>query len=444
MKKKRNGIEAAIGIALILCVASGSFTAAAQGKPQLSADCIKYLSYYQEDYKAKKWGDATTNWRKAYAACPGNTSQNLYVHGTTLMTRRYDALKDPAARQAVVDTILNLQDRRAEFYPAKRVDILNNKGLYMVKYRGSDDSYIHDNLGPLIGSLEGKAVNSLLVSYFKATVSLFRKGTLSGEDVLTAYDIVSESMGASHPETAEEVEDRKAASTVIGTLYADCGLADCTSLQEIFTPRLAADPDNAALAGTIIRLMNATEDCAGTELYFKAVTLLHQKEPSHRSAYALYRMNAARGDAATAAAYLQEAIDAEDSDAKADAGYLYELAVFRYKNRQRTEAAETARRVIDMDCGYAGKGWLLMGNLWSSAPTSDELTGYARYWAAADCYRKAREIDPSLEDDVKAGLATCSRHYPEKSEIFMFDLEAGQAYTVRCAGLTATTTVRTK
>ena len=29
--------------------------ALSQGKPGMSADCIKYLSYYQQDYKAKKF-----------------------------------------------------------------------------------------------------------------------------------------------------------------------------------------------------------------------------------------------------------------------------------------------------------------------------------------------------------------------------------------------------
>jgi len=35
-----------------------------------------------------------------------------------------------------------------------------------------------------------------------------------------------------------------------------------------------------------------------------------------------------------------------------------------------------------------------------------------------------------------------SRYYPEASEIFMYDLTAGQSYTVSCGGMTATTTVR--
>jgi hypothetical protein len=35
-----------------------------------------------------------------------------------------------------------------------------------------------------------------------------------------------------------------------------------------------------------------------------------------------------------------------------------------------------------------------------------------------------------------------SRYYPEASEIFMYDLSAGQSYTVTCGGMSAFTTVR--
>ena len=99
----------------------------AQGKYGAdSAECIKYLSYYQEYYKQKNYDSALPNWRKAYAICPATASQNMFVHGTTLMTRLYNSTKDAAHRASIVDTILTLQDQRMATYPKKREDILNN------------------------------------------------------------------------------------------------------------------------------------------------------------------------------------------------------------------------------------------------------------------------------------------------------------------------------
>ena len=85
---------------------------------------------------------------------------------------------------------------------------------------------------------------------------------------------------------------------------------------------------------------------------------------------------------------------------------------------------------------------MILGNLWAGATCSGDVEKYARFWAATDYFQKARTADPSLADDVASSIAGVARYYPEASEIFMYDLTAGQSYTVSCGGLTATTTVR--
>ena len=53
-----------------------------------------------------------------------------------------------------------------------------------------------------------------------------------------------------------------------------------------------------------------------------------------------------------------------------------------------------------------------------------------------------RNADPSIAADVASAISGVARYYPEASEIFMYDLQAGQSYTVSCGGLSASTTVR--
>lgn len=421
-----------------------AFAAYAQNKPQLSPDCIKYMSFYQQLYKEKNFESALPNWRNAMKFCPANASQNMYVHGTTMMTKLYDKTSDANYRQAIADTILMLQDIRIRNYPQKKTEILNNKGLYMVKYKGNDTRYLYDNLPVIITELGGAANVNLDISLFKATMNLFKAKSISDNDLMQIYDLVSESLDAQTPSTDEQKANQANAQTIVTTLFADSGVADCQSIIKAFSPRFDKDPENASLAATIIRLMNATEDCAGTELYFRAVTTLHKQSSSHKSAYALYRMNAARNNTADACTYLEQAIESEDSDIADKAKYTYELGLFAYKNKLRNKAYEAARKAIELDCGYAGKAYLLIGNLWSSALCDDELSQYARYWAATDNYQKAKELDPSIEKDANSALASAAKHYPEPSEIFMFDLQAGQSYTVSCSGMSARTTVRTK
>ena len=92
-----------------------------QGMVKTAQSACMYLSYYQEYYKQKNYQAALPNWRKAYALCPATASQNMFIHGTTLMTRLVQPDQGPRPAQgAIVDTILTLQDQRMAAYPKKR------------------------------------------------------------------------------------------------------------------------------------------------------------------------------------------------------------------------------------------------------------------------------------------------------------------------------------
>ena len=405
-------------------------------------ECIKYLSYYSEYYKQKNYESALPNWRKAYSLCPPTASQNMFVHGTTLMTRLYNQVKDEAHKSAIVDTILTLQDQRMATYPKNRVSILNNQGQYMINYRNADAPYIYKNLNEIVDELGTQSNGGLLVNLLQATITMYRENQLTADEVIAMYDKVTANVEGATPKNEADAEDNAKAKSAIESIFADSKVASCENLIAIFGPRYEADPDNLALVSNIVKLMNTADDCASNDLYLNAVTSMYKLDPSYRSAFGLYRLNAARGNVADAAKYLEEAIESPESDEATDAQYYYEMAAFCYKNGMRGKASEAARKAVDMDFGYAGKAYLILGNLWASATCGETVDKWARYWAAADYYQKARSADPSVADEAAASLGSVSRYYPEASEAFMYDLTKGQSYTVSCSGMTATTTVR--
>ncbi len=407
-----------------------------------SADCVLYLSYYQEYYKQKNYDSALPNWRKAYSVCPATASQNMFIHGTTLMTRLYGQTKDAAAKAAIVDTILTLQDQRMAAYPKNRNTILNNKGQYIINYKSAEPDYVYSNLGAIVDELGPLANGSLNVNLLQSAIALYRENKLSADEVIATYDKVAENVDNANPKNDAEKEDNLKAKGTIESIFADSKVASCDNLLAIFGSRYDAEPDNLALVSNIVRLMNSAEDCTSNDLYLKAVTSMYRLDPSYKSAYGLYRLNSSRGNVADACRYLEEAIASDESDAAVDAQYYYELAAFAYKNGMRSKASEAARKAIDMDYGYAGKAYMILGNLWASASCSGDVDKYARYWAATDYYQKARSADPSIADDAASSIAQVSRYFPEASEIFMYDLSAGQSYTVNCGGMSAFTTVR--
>ena len=175
--------------AVIAMVAGGNaFTQGKYGAD--SAECIKYLSYYQEYYKQKNYDDALRNWRKAYKLCPGSASQNMFIHGTTLMTRVYSQTRDQVARAAIADTILTLQDERMAFYPKSRKSVLNNKGNYIIKYKEYDTRYVYDQLQEIISELGGESRPSLLVIDLQSAVKLYQDGAMTADEVISTYNKV--------------------------------------------------------------------------------------------------------------------------------------------------------------------------------------------------------------------------------------------------------------
>ena len=147
---------------------------------------------------------------------------------------------------------------------------------------------------------------------------------------------------------------------------------------------------------------------------------------------------------AQAIKYMQEAIDREDSDVKADAGYLYELAVYCFKNGRSAAAYEAASKVPSMDENLAGKAYLLIGTIWGSTSCGgDEIARRAPYWVACDYMNKAKAADPTLADDANRYIGQYSRYFPPAADAFMYNITSGESYTVVCNGMRATTTVRT-
>lgn len=433
-------------IALSAVFMSGKVSA--QGKFGAdSAECIKYLSYYQEYYKQKNYDAALPNWRNAYRLCPASASQNMFIHGSFLMNREISKTRDAAKRSALVDTLLILQDQRLTNYPTTRggvsqaPTILNNKGTYLIKYREQDAKYLYDNLHEIITELGGKAKANLLVYDLQTAIKLYRDDMLSADDVIAEYNTVVACIDAARAKNDEEAAENAQTKRDLESIFADSKVASCDNIISIFGPRFEQNSDDVALASSIVKLMNTADDCVDNDLYLKAVTSMHKNDPSAQSAYFLYKLQAARSNTSAAVSYLEEAIASSDETTKAQ--YLYELASFAIKNGMKAKAYDAARKTVECGGEYVGKAYYLIGNMWiGTACQGNEIERRAPYWVATDYFQKAKNADASLADDCNRMISQASAYYPQAAEAFMYDLSAGQSYTISCGGLSATTTVR--
>ena len=438
-------------IVLLISVAAmalfASSTLSAQGKfgPD-SAECIKYLSYNTEYYKQKNYDSALPNWRQAYKLCPPTARYSLLSDGTTLLKRVLQQnSRNPIYKEALIDSIMKIYDERIQYWPKYETTSLNNKALDMYNYMKDEPEKLYEGLTEAVAKLGTKARANIYLFQINTAVDLYKDGKLDPEAVISAYETAVENINAMPAKN--DVEKRSNEKTVadIESLFITSQVASCDNLIALFTPRFEADPQNVDLAKNIVKMMGITEGCTDNDLFLNAVTVMHEKEPSHVSAYNLYKLYAGRADVDNAVKYMTEAIENAESDAVTDGGYQYELAAFCYKYGQTAKAYAAAQAAAALDPAMAGKAYMLMGTIWGSMPCSgNDIEQRSKYWVAVDFMNKAKAADETLAESANDLIRQYSAYYPQTAEAFMYDVTDGQSYTVSCGGLRATTTVRTQ
>lgn len=438
-------------IVLLISVAAAalfcSSTVSAQGKygPD-STECIKYLSYYTEYYKQKNYDSALPNWRKAYKYCPPTARYSLLSDGTTLVRNLIQKNQnDPVYKQKLVDSLMTIYDQRVEYWPKYAVSSLNNKALDMYNYLKDDPKNLYEGLTNIVEVTKDKTRPNIFVFQLNTAVDLYKNGLLDPESVINTYEKGMEYLAK--VEAKNDVEQRSIDKTKedMEGLFITSQVASCDNLIALFGPRVQANPNDLDIAKNVVRMMSMTQGCTDNDLFLSAVTTMYQQEPSHTSAYYLYKLYAGRNDVDNAVKYMEEAINSPESDNAADANYNFELATFCFKSGNSAKAYAAAQKAVELDEALAGKAYMLMGTIWGSQVCpGNEIEKRAQYWVAVDFMVKAKNADESLAEDANNHIRQYSAYFPQTAEAFMYDVTDGQSYTVSCGGMRANTTVRTQ
>ena len=438
-------------IVLLICVAAmallGGNKVSAQGKYGAdSIECIKYLSYYTEYYKQKNYDAALPNWRKAYSLCPPTARYSMLSDGTTLLRRVIQAnSKDAVYRMKLVDSLMTIYDQRVEFWPKYAVSSLNNKALDMYNYLKDEPVKLLEGLTEAVSQTKEQTRPNIFLFQISTAVDLYKTGMLDPETVINIYETGIQYLNEVKPKNDVEARSIEKTKTDFESVFITSQVANCDNLLALFTPRYEADPQNLDLSKNIVRMMSLTEGCMENDLFLNAIQTVYTLEPSASSAYYLYRLYSGRGDVDNAIKFLEEAISSEESDAAADANYLFELAAFSFKNGKNGKAFESAQKVVELSPEMAGKAYMLIGTIWGSTVCGgNEIERRAPYWVAVDYMTKAKNADPALAEDANNYIRQYANYYPAASEAFMYDVVDGQSYTVSCGGMRAVTTVRTQ
>lgn len=438
-------------IVLLITVAAlsllGSGKVSAQGKygPD-STECIKYLSYYTEYYKQKNYDAALPNWRQAYKYCPPTARYSMLSDGTTLLRNLIQKNQhNPVYKAQLIDSLMTIYNQRVEFWPKYATSSLNNKALDMYNYLKDEPQKLLEGLTEVVEQTKANTRPNIFLFQISTAVDLYKTGLLDPEEVINIYETGIAYLNQITPKNDVEARSIEKTKTDFESVFITSQVASCDNLIALFTPRYEADHQNLDLSKNIVRMMSMTEGCMDNDLFLNAVQTVYNLEPSHSSAYYLYRLYSSRGDFENAVKFMQEAIASEESVAADDANYNFELAAFCFKNGKNAMAYEAAQKAVELDAAVAGKAYMLMGTIWGSTICGgNEIERRAPYWVAVDFMNKAKNADPALAEEANNYIRQYSAYYPQTAEAFMYDVTDGQSYTVSCGGMRAVTTVRTQ
>ena len=410
-----------------------------------SAECIKYLSFYQQYVKQNNLEDAAPNWRKAIKYCPPTASQNMLLDGMKIMRKEINQFRNnPIRKKELVDTLMMLHQMRIDNYPNYATTAKTNKAVDMMNYaEPGSEMDVYNALGEALDAAKGKSNTTVAVRYLDYAIQLYKSGRLMDADVFSAFEKSIETL-----ELVKEAKPSKMVDDAIAdveSLFAGSGVASCENLVAVFQPRYDAAPEDEAVLSNIVTLFSST-GCTDQDLFLKAVEGLYKVDPSSNSAHLLFQLYSSLPDGGEKAVqYMNEAIAYEDSDAEKDAEYYFELATYLFSKLDRKADAAAAAKKAAESATWQARSYFLLGTIWSTLKCEgNPIETRAPFWVATDYMVKAKNADATMAEEADKQIATYRQYYPLQADAFMYDIVDGDRFQVSCNGMSESTTVRTQ
>lgn len=403
-------------------------------------ECAANLSTMSEFMKIDLFDYALPSWRKVFNECPAS-SRNIYLYGVRIYRTIIEKEKNPEIQQSFVDTLMLIYDKRIQNFGQEGL-VMGRKGLDLLKYRPDAIPEVHGYLEKSM-KLSGKNTEeSVLVTFMKTSVVLFRDKKIQGQEVIDNYLVIADIL---NQKIATGDKDQAGTALMnVESVFSESGAGSCTDLINIFTPRFNQNTGDVELLKKITTLLEkrGCEDC---DLFASASENLYAKEPSSRAAYNLARLFVKREEFTKAGDYYKKAIElAVNPEEKSNC--LYQLAYLEYqKFDQYTSSRAHALEAAKLKPGW-GDPYILIGNLYASSSkicNENELQQSSVFWVAVDQFIKAKTVDASKTNEANELISRYSQYFPNAEDAFFYGYQEGQEYTVSC-WINEKTRVRTR
>lgn len=400
--------------------------------PVITEECILNTSLFSESVKNKQYADALGPWKQVYENCP-NYNKAIYNSGQKIIKWQISEAKTEEERTALKNQLMKLYDDRIKWfgddprYP--KAYILGLKAVDYCDLFTEDETkataypWIKESVTTL-GAYSQIPMIDLLADVsnrlYKSDPEKYDEQYV--EDYQLATDLLTQ---ISKDKTNENALAAKQYKDHIDQIFALSGAANCSKLDELYQPIVAANLDNLETLSKVVMLYKRM-GCTESDVYFAAAEASHKLSPTEGSAVGCAKMCLKKKEYDDAVRYFEQAVELADDDYdKAD--YLFNIALIYSVNASTySKSRDFARQALKYNSGM-GKCYLLIGRLYaSSKPYANDAKGKILnktvYWVAVDKFQQAKQIDPTCVEEANKLISTYSRHFPSKEE--RFDLPA--------------------
>lgn len=404
-----------------------------------SSKTLDEASIYTEFYKQKNYEAALPHWRYVYNNAPGY-HEAVIANGMVMYKYLIDNETDSLKKEALVDTLLAMYDKRIECY-GKACFNLGRKGYDLMKYRPRDYDNIRATYQAAMDECELSPEYFILYPYVKLMAYEYRKGTVTKEEMFAVYEKVAAIVN--HNKSGQYGDKYEATFESVVEELKGIGILNCDNLREYYGNVYRNDPDNPEVWNQVSAALASCNTC--DTLFLQMEKKLFEVAPSADLATNIANCEKEIGTRANALLYLDRAMELEE-DSEQKAKLAYTAARILYDMDRFTEARNYAYKAAQLKPGW-GDPYLLIGTMYISSgnicKNENPFYGYAVSLVAVDKFIQARNIDASVADEANRLIAKYSEYFPTPDAAFERDLAEGSSYTVGC-WINESTTIRVK
>ena len=403
---------------------------------------ISASNYLKEAIDAKDFKRATEYFQQLLNNCPA-ASQQTFARGVTIYKNKAQRARSVQERKTFIDSILYIYDQRVIYFGDHSKNgkdyILDMKARDMLKYCTTDRPLLRAGLKDAVdaGIECGTTHLDIASSYFKYLCEDYEyDDNVTSDMILAEYERLT-------PLFAEVSAEDEQYRDIFETSFGTSGAASCENLEQLFTQKLAADPNNEALLSQAVALMSRAQ-CT-SDFFFATTEKYYTIKPSSETALFLAQGFKNRGENDKALKYLREALAVETDPAKKEPLYV-QISLIEMSKNNYAGAMEAARelRGINPENGYA---YFIFGQCYAVTPCpEDKIGGSSVYWAAYDAMAQAVNLlkdEPEVQKAAQQLMNAYRAAFPVQESCFFAELTAGDRYTILCGYASGqSTTVR--